>query len=80
MSEKIQMLKCCTKCNLPETYETIEFDIEGVCNICRSTEARDDNTDWDERKQLLDALIENNKVYENISAGPKNNSKLVGRS
>lgn len=26
----------CTRCNLPETYETIEFDVQGVCNICNA--------------------------------------------
>ena len=61
MSKNIPLLKCCTKCNLPETYETIEFDDAGVCNICRSAEARDDQTDWDERKRLLDALIEKHR-------------------
>ncbi len=61
MLEKIPLLKCCAKCNLPETYETIEFDIKGVCNICRSAEARDDNTNWGERKKLLDALIEKHR-------------------
>ena len=25
------MLKRCNACNLPETYETIEFDVKGVC-------------------------------------------------
>jgi N-acetyl sugar amidotransferase len=46
----------CTRCQLPETYETIEFDAEGVCNICRSAEHKT-SVDWAERKQLLDQLI-----------------------
>jgi len=28
-------MKRCTRCVLPETHETIVFDEEGVCNICR---------------------------------------------
>ena len=54
-------LTFCVKCGLPETYETIEFDTKGVCNICRSAEHRDDTTDWAERKRLLDALIEKHR-------------------
>ena len=52
------MLKKCTNCGLPETYETIEFDNEGICNICRQREFRDDNIDWDGRKIQLNKLIE----------------------
>ena len=31
-------LVTCACCGLPQTYETIEFDAEGVCNICRQQE------------------------------------------
>ena len=48
----------CKRCLLPETYETIEFDSSGICNICRSTEVKHESVDWDDRKKLLDALIE----------------------
>ncbi len=59
--KKIPILRCCVKCALPETYETIEFDSKGVCNICRSAEHRDNKTDWVERKKLLDSLIEKHR-------------------
>lgn len=52
------MLKKCTRCLLPETYETIEFDEEGVCNVCRQKEFKDEVIDWADRKKSLDALIE----------------------
>ena len=52
------MLKHCTACNLPETYETIEFDADGVCNICRQKEYKDATIDWSGRKQQLDVLVE----------------------
>jgi len=42
---------------LPETYETLEFDAEGVCNICRQKEYRETQIDWMVRKQELDSLI-----------------------
>lgn len=51
-------LKRCTKCLLPETYETIEFDEEGVSNLWKSDQVKQTQIDWDERKKLLDALIE----------------------
>lgn len=51
-------MKRCTKCGLPETYETIEFDNRGVCNICRQNEYRDTSIKWDDRKHMLDDLIE----------------------
>ncbi len=52
------MLKRCTSCNLPETYETIEFDDAGVCNVCRQKEFKDKAIDWSGRKATLDQLIE----------------------
>jgi N-acetyl sugar amidotransferase len=48
----------CTRCGLPETYETIEFDSAGVCNICRQKEYRDSGIDWDARHRQLDELVE----------------------
>jgi N-acetyl sugar amidotransferase len=52
------MLKHCNACNLPETYETIEFDTQGVCNICHQKEFKDTVIDWPVRKQQLGELIE----------------------
>lgn len=52
------MLKHCKACNLPETYETIEFDADGVCNICRQKEFKDSAINWGARKAQLDELIE----------------------
>lgn len=54
-------LKKCTACLLPETYETIEFDTVGVCNVCRGKEHRDTAIDWADRKRQLDALIEEHR-------------------
>lgn len=51
----------CTKCLLPETYETIEFDKAGVCNVCHGKEYRDEHIDWSSRKTQLDALIEEHR-------------------
>jgi len=50
-------LKKCKKCLMPETYETIEFDSNGICNICNSHNFKQ-KIDWDERKRLLDSIVE----------------------
>lgn len=52
------MLKHCKACNLPETYETIEFGADGVCNICRQKEYKDTAIDWASRSKQLVELVE----------------------
>jgi N-acetyl sugar amidotransferase len=52
------LLTKCNACGLPETYETIEFDADGVCNICVQKEFKDEVIDWGQRKQAFDNLIE----------------------
>jgi len=51
-------MKKCVKCGLPETYETIEFDDAGVCNICLQQQYKQGVIDWSARKVMLDDLIE----------------------
>ena len=51
-------LRRCSRCVLPETHETIYFDEEGVCNICRQQEFKQDMIDWSTKKIELDELIE----------------------
>ncbi len=51
-------MKYCTKCVLPETHETIQFDEEGVCNICRQAEKKHHDIDWNARKAMLDKIVE----------------------
>ena len=55
------MLKKCNGCGLPETYETIEYDAQGVCNICHQSEFKRENINWDDRKEQLGALIEEHR-------------------
>jgi N-acetyl sugar amidotransferase len=51
-------LQRCTRCVIPETHETIVFDEEGVCNICRGQEYKQSAMDWGAKKLELDALVE----------------------
>tara|TARA_B110000090_G_C13318805_1_gene422633 strand:+ start:6 stop:1166 length:1161 start_codon:yes stop_codon:yes gene_type:complete len=55
------LLKKCKKCGLPETYETIEFNGKGICNICVGADYKKERIDWVERKKMLDALIESHR-------------------
>jgi len=54
-------MKRCKKCGLPETYETIEFDNSGVCNICNQQVFKQKLIDWSARKKLLDKLIDQHR-------------------
>jgi N-acetyl sugar amidotransferase len=50
-------LKRCTKCVIPETHETITFDENGICNICRQQQFKQETIDWETKKQEFDDLI-----------------------
>jgi N-acetyl sugar amidotransferase len=54
-------MKKCTKCGLPETFETIEFDDTGVCNVCNQFKFKMDEIDWPQRKLTFDKIIEENR-------------------
>jgi N-acetyl sugar amidotransferase len=51
-------LRHCTRCMIPETHETLTFDAEGVCNVCRQQEYKKDVIDWNQRQKDLVELIE----------------------
>ena len=51
-------LKRCSRCVTPETHETIFFDQEGVCNVCRQQEYKQEKIDWDARKKELEELLD----------------------
>jgi N-acetyl sugar amidotransferase len=62
-------MKRCTRCLTVETVDTITFDEEGVCSVCRQGEFKDDVIDWDDRQKQLDALIDeyaNKGLYDCI--------------
>lgn len=51
-------LRRCTKCMIPETHETIVFDDDGVCNVCRQHEYKRTVIDWSQRRREFGELIE----------------------
>ena len=50
-------MRKCTRCLVPETVDTITFDEEGVCSVCRQVEFKQDRIDWDARRIQLDELV-----------------------
>jgi len=52
-------LERCSRCTLPITWETVYFDEDGVCNICKNWDTKQKSTNWGEReKQLLEIIKE----------------------
>ncbi|MDD3269529.1 MAG: N-acetyl sugar amidotransferase [Syntrophomonadaceae bacterium] len=51
-------MKYCKRCILPETHDTIMFNDEGVCSVCQQIDYRDSRIDWEERRVMLDNLID----------------------
>lgn len=52
----VSLGKRCVQCGLPETYETLETNTDGVCNVCRSAEYKT-SIDWENRRTQLDQLV-----------------------
>lgn len=50
-------LRKCTRCVMPETHETIIFDKEGVCSICRQHEYKHEKIDWKKKEEEFAALV-----------------------
>lgn len=45
-------MKRCTKCLLPETHESISFDENGVCSICRQVEFKSEKLIGNKEKKI----------------------------
>ena len=48
----------CNNCHLPETYETFQFNKQGVCNVCVQHETKHEVIDWDKRMEAFEELVE----------------------
>lgn len=57
MKIPIQLGRRCSRCGLPETYETLETNDEGVCSVCLSSD-RKAGIDWEQRGRDLTTLVE----------------------
>ena len=54
----------CSKCLLPETHETLIIGEDGVCNVCKAQDDKD-NINWEKRLDDLDMMIEKYKGLGN---------------
>ncbi len=60
-------MKFCTKCVMPSTKPDLHFDDEGVCDACRSQEAKNEKIDWTKREKEFLELVKKyktNKDYD----------------
>lgn len=58
MSELLNGMKVCTKCILPESAESVQYDKQGGCNVCRQAEVKHEEIDWGERRKILDEIVD----------------------
>ena len=56
----IKSLKYCNRCVMPETTEGLEFDENGICTACTSSEQKM-HINWKERREILESLIDDAK-------------------
>lgn len=61
LNELYPGLKTCSKCLLPETQETITYDENGVCSVCRQSMFKKEQVDWKKKEEDLRTLIEEHK-------------------
>ena len=48
----------CARCLLLETHDTLVFDGEGVCNVCRNIEVKRQQVDWAAREREFIAIVD----------------------
>jgi N-acetyl sugar amidotransferase len=46
---------------MPDTKPDLHFDTDGVCDACRSQEAKNDRIDWDKRKNEFFSIVDRYK-------------------
>lgn len=51
-------MRYCSRCVMPETSESLTFDEQGVCSVCRQIEVKQSRIDWDARGKEFDALLD----------------------
>jgi len=54
-------MKFCTKCVMPSTKPDLHFDEEGVCDACRSQEAKNQKIDWISREKEFLGIVQQYK-------------------
>ena len=55
-------MKICTKCVMPATKPDLHFDEDGVCDACKSQEAKNKDIDWSVREKEFLELVKKYKT------------------
>ena len=64
--ERIQALRRCTRCILPETFPYIEFDRQGVCNYCNNYTVKNKPKPIEQLFDLVEPYRRSDSGYECI--------------
>lgn len=51
-------LKNCSRCCLPETQDSIRYDENGVCTVCKQIRVKKEKVDWQKRFEMLQELCD----------------------
>ncbi len=75
-------MRFCTKCVMPDTKPDLHFDAEGVCDACRSQEAKDDKIDWGKREKEFLSIVSSYKRHSDYDcvigvSGGKDSTYIV---
>lgn len=54
-------MKYCNACVMPNTKPDLTFDEEGVCDACRSAQKKDQDIDWDKRREEFEGIVKKYK-------------------
>lgn len=63
LHKKEEKVKFCKKCVMPDTKPDLHFDEEGVCDACRSQEAKNQKINWKAREQEFLELVKKHKKH-----------------
>ena len=59
-SPMFKNINYCSRCCLPETWEGISFDNEGICTICKSAEDKM-TIEWKNKERELNKIFDKHK-------------------
>jgi N-acetyl sugar amidotransferase len=54
-------LRRCARCTMPETHETIMFDKEGICSVCRQHEHKREKVNWYKKEKEFTDIVNSYK-------------------
>ncbi len=65
-----QSLERCSRCILPITWETVYYDDDGVCNVCKNWDIKQKEINWEVKEKeffkIIQEVKEKNAAYDCI--------------